>query len=52
MRISQVNIEKLDAEKLLSAWQLPPPVLRENRYSFKKTAAIIFDAMERVVARR
>ncbi|MBQ8385202.1 MAG: glycosyltransferase family 4 protein [Spirochaetaceae bacterium] len=45
------DVEDL-AEKLLSAWQLPPPVLRENRYSFKKTAAIIFDAMERVVARR
>ena len=45
------DVEDL-AEKLLSAWQLPPPVLRENRYSFKKTAAIIFDAMERIVARR
>lgn len=45
------DVEDL-AEKLLSAWQLPPPVLKENRYSFKKSATIIFDAMEKIAAKK
>lgn len=40
------------ADKLLSAWQLPPPVMKENRYSFKKSATIIFDTIEKIVTKK
>ena len=42
------NVEDL-AEKLLVAWELPPPADWENPYSFKKTADIIFEEIARKV---
>ena len=37
------------AEKLLSAWKLPAPLLGDTGYSFKKSATVIFDAIRSVL---